>query len=68
MQVSTGNVYESVHLARLAGVPDHDLVEVRGTREQVDELSRAVKGARALDAKKARRRQQQRSRRANRGR
>lgn len=68
MQVSTGAVFDSVPEALRLGVPAHDLVEVRGTRAQVDELSRAVSQARALDAKKARRREQQRSRRANRGR
>jgi len=66
MQVSTGAMYESVHLARLAGVPDDDLVEVFGTRAQVEALSSAVRSARAEERKKAARRAAQRSRRANR--
>lgn len=66
MQVSTGNVFDSVHTARLAGVPDDDLVEVFGTRAQVESLSRAVRAGRADAKRKAARRQAQRSRRANR--
>lgn len=66
MQVSTGLIHDSIGTARAAGIPDDDLVEVLGTREQVDALSRAVRAGKAEEKRKAARRAQQRSRRANR--
>lgn len=68
MQVSTGLVFGSLQEAYLAGVPAADAVEVYGTRDQVESLSRAVQHGRADDKRKAARRQAQRSRRANRSR
>lgn len=66
MQVSTGALFPSVHAAFAAGVPMDDLVEVRGTRAQVESLSAAVARGRADERKKAARRAAQRSRRSNR--
>lgn len=66
MQVSTGTVFKSYSAGLEAGVPSHDLIEVFGTQAQVDELARAVRRGHAAEAKKAARKAQQRSRRANR--
>lgn len=66
MQVSTGNLYPSVKVAAAAGVPDGDLIELRGTLAQVESISRAVKRQHADDAKRKARRQTQASRRRNR--
>lgn len=65
MHVPTGNLYGSLTEAMLYH-PAGEVVEIRGTREQVEALSRATKRVHADDAKRKARRQTQASRRANR--
>jgi len=61
MNVDTGKLYPSLPEALDAGEDPQNLVEIVGTREQVERLSEAVK-----KAKKAKRKQAQKSRRRNR--
>lgn len=54
MNVNTGALYESMEDALNAGESAADLVEITGTREQVEKISKAVqserKHSRYLDA------------------
>lgn len=66
MQISTGDVFE-LHDPRIATIPPNDLIELHGSRDQVDEVSRKLKlGIKELEKREARRRQQKASRKANR--
>lgn len=68
MDTRTGDIYPSLQAALDANVPKDRLVEVTGTKKAVAHLRRRVRmAARHEDAKrKARRKAQKRSRRANR--
>lgn len=65
MHVPTGNLYGSLNEA-IKQHPADEVVEILGTRDQVEALSRMVKHAQADDAKKKAREVAQASRRANR--
>lgn len=45
MNPDTGDLYESVQAAVEAGEREEDVVEIHGTREQVEKISQAVKMA-----------------------
>lgn len=51
MNLDSGELYESMQAAIEAGEKKEDLVEVRGTREQVEKLSRKVKMATSIKEK-----------------
>lgn len=65
VNVHTG-VYVPLTLSTADPVPGPDWVEVHGTPEQIEELSRAVRRGQSASAKRARRKQAQASRRRNR--
>lgn len=67
MNVTTGTVHLSIEDAIKAGESREDLVEVFGTWDQVNELSRRVKlGEKELAKREARKAIQKESRRKNR--
>lgn len=54
MNVNTGQTYDSMQTALDAGEPPDELVEIRGTEEQVSEISAAIKAKRRAANKRAR--------------
>jgi hypothetical protein len=69
MQVSTGQIYASYDTAVAAGIPTTDLVEIKGTTEQVESIAAAVRAgitAKQKAERKAKNKAAKKSRRANR--
>jgi hypothetical protein len=66
MQVSTGRTFSSLDEALKVGIPATDLVEITGTPEAVESVSRAVRDQRAIEKRRAANKVARKSRRANR--
>lgn len=69
MNVNTGQVYPNIGEALRQGERVEDLVEIKGTPEQVDKLSRDIvrSNAQVKKARRARNKAARRSRKRNRG-
>lgn len=52
MDARTGQVYPSLKLAKVAGVPDEHLVELHGTEAAVQSVARAVQQQRATERRR----------------
>lgn len=65
MDIKTGHIYQSFDEAVFAGVPPERLVQMEGTPEAIEQVSRAV-SAQYKAERRARNKQAKASRRANR--